>query len=166
MEEKERNITPIITNILYFLLGVLFICTTEELIKTFNYILICVCAVIGVVQIISNIFNKDKKQFNLIIGIIFIWAALILYANYGYNILPILFSLYLFIITANFFQKAKEEKNTKWINIIFGIGAVITGLLLIFAKESAIFTYLKVTGVYLIIVAVYPLIEYIKNYKK
>jgi len=141
MEEKERNITPIITNILYFLLGVLFICTTEELIKTFNYILICVCAVIGVVQIISNIFNKDKKQFNLIIGIIFIWAALILYANYGYNILPILFSLYLFIITANFFQKAKEEKNTKWINIIFGIGAVITGLLLIFAKESAIFTY-------------------------
>ena len=166
MEEKERNITPIITNILYFLLGVLFICTTEELIKTFNYILICVCSVIGVVQIISNIFNKDKKQFNLIIGIIFIWAALILYANYGYNILPILFSLYLFIITANFFQKAKEEKNTKWINIIFGIGAVITGLLLIFAKESAIFTYLKVTGVYLIIVAVYPLIEYIKNYKK
>ena len=166
MEEKERNITPIITNILYFLLGVLFICTTEELIKTFNYILICVCAVIGVVQIISNIFNKDKKQFNLIIGIIFIWAALILCANYGYNILPILFSLYLFIITANFFQKAKEEKNTKWINIIFGIGAVITGLLLIFAKESAIFTYLKVTGVYLIIVAVYPLIEYIKNYKK
>ena len=166
MEEKERNITPIITNILYFLLGVLFICTTEELIKTFNYILICVCAVIGVVQIISNIFNKDKKQFNLIIGIIFIWAALILYANYGYNILPILFSLYLFIITANFFQKAKEEKNTKWINIIFGIGAVITGLLLIFAKESAIFTYLKVTGVYLIIVAIYPLIEYIKNYKK
>ena len=39
MEEKERNITPIITNILYFLLGVLFICTTEELIKTFNEVI-------------------------------------------------------------------------------------------------------------------------------
>lgn len=166
MEKKERNITPIITNILYFVLGILFICATTDLIKTFNYILICVCAVIGVVQIISNIFNKEKKQTNLIIGIIFIWAALILYANYGYNILPILFSLYLFIITTSFFQKAKEEENTRWINIIFGVGAIVTGLLLIFAKESAIFTYLKVTGIYLIIVSVYPLIEYIKNYKK
>ena len=166
MEGKERNLVPIITNILYFILGVLFICATDELIKTFDYILICVCAVIGVVQIISNSFNKEKKQYNLIIGIIFIWAALILYANKGLNLLPILFSLYLLIISASFFQKTKEEKDIRWINLIFGIGAIVTGLLLIFTKDVKIFTYLKITGVYLIIVAVYPLIEYIKNYKK
>ncbi len=166
MEEKEKNITTIIVNILYFILGVLFICTTDELITTFNYILVCVCGVLGVIQIISYILSKEKKQLNLIIGVIFIWAALLLYVYYGYNILSILFSLYLFIMSVNFLQKAKEEKIIKWINIIFGIGAIVTGVLLIFKAQSNVFTYLKITGIYLIIVAVYPLIEYIKNFKK
>ena len=165
-ELQEKNLTTIITNILYFILGVLFICTTEQLITTFNYILVCVCAVIGIIQIISYIFSKEKKQINLIIGVIFIWSALLLYVYYGYNILSILFSLYLFIMAVTLFQKIKEENINKLVNIIFGLGAIITGVLLIFNAKSTVFTYLKITGVYLIIVAVYPLIEYIKNYKK
>ncbi len=167
MEKKERDITAIITNILYFVLGVLFICATKDLIKTFDYILIYVCAVIGVIQIISYIFSKEKKQINLIIGVMFIWGALVIYAYYGLNILPTLFSLYLFIMALNFFQKIKDENTSKWINILFAVGAIITGVLLIFSTQSeATFTYLKITGVYLIIIAIYPLIEYIKNYKK
>ncbi len=166
MEEKEKNITTIIINVLYFVLGVLFICTTEELITTFNYILVCVCGILGIIQILSYIFGKEKKQLNLILGVIFIWAALLLYVYYGYNILSILFSLYLFIMAVNLFQKIKEDKTNKWINIIFGICAIITGVLLIFNAQSTVFTYLKITGGYLIVVAIYPLIEYIKNYKK
>lgn len=166
MEEKEKKISTIIINVLYFVLGVLFICTTEQLITTFNYILVCVCGIIGIIQVLSYIFSKEKKQLNLIIGVIFIWASLLLYVYYGYNILSILFSLYLFIMAVNLFQKIKEEKNNNWINIIFAIGAIITGVLLIFNAKSTVFTYLKITGVYLIIVAIYPLIEYIKNYKK
>lgn len=166
MEEKEKKISTIIINVLYFVLGVLFICTTEQLITTFNYILVCVCGIIGIIQVLSYIFSKEKKQLNLIIGVIFIWASLLLYVYYGYNILSILFSLYLFIMAVNLFQKIKEENNNKWINIIFAIGAIITGVLLIFNAQSTVFTYLKITGVYLIIVAIYPLIEYIKNYKK
>lgn len=163
---KEKNFTTIIVNVLYFILGVLFICTTTDLITTFNYILVCVCAIIGIIQVVSYIFSKDKHQINLIIGIIFIWASLLLYVYYGYNILSILFSLYLFIMAVNLFQKAKEDNKLNWVNIIFGLGAIITGVLLIFNAESEVFTYLKITGAYLIIVATYPLIEYIKNYKK
>ena len=78
MEEKEKKISTIIINVLYFVLGVLFICTTEQLITTFNYILVCVCGIIGIIQVLSYIFSKEKKTTkfnnwcNIYLGIIII----------------------------------------------------------------------------------------------
>lgn len=148
--------------ILYFVLGIVFIAVTDELLKTFNYILVCICAVIGVVQILSFFLEKDYQKNNytdLLIGVVFIWVSLVLYIYYGFmiNILPILFSLYLFVMAIEMWVRyvhLKEFVNIRRGKYLFlGFVAIVVGLLLIFNPGGVILTYLKVTGVYLILVS-------------
>ena len=162
---KETNLNGILISILYFILGVVLIAATDELIKTFNYILVSICAIIGVLQIISFAINKKYKQndYNdLLIAVIFIWVSLILYVYYGFmiNILPILFSLYLFVMSIDMLSKYISLKNKK--HLVLFILAIIVGLLLIFNPGQVILTYLKVTGVYLVLVAILNLVELLK----
>ena len=58
---KEKSLSNILISILYFVLGVLFIGSTEELLTTFNYILVSICAIIGVIQILNFFMNKRYK---------------------------------------------------------------------------------------------------------
>ncbi len=170
---KEKNLSNILISILYFVLGVIFIAATDELLTTFNYILVSICAIIGVLQMLGFFFNKKHKDGNseLLIGIVFIWVSLVLYVYYRVmiNILPILFSLYLFIMAIELIEKYTKYKNI--INVkrgkylLLGFLAIAVGLLLIFNPGSVIYTYLKVTGIYLILVAVLYFIEYIKDEK-
>ena len=148
--------------ILYFVLGIVFIAATDELLKTFNYILVCICAVIGVVQILSFFLEKYYQKNNytdLLIGVVFIWVSLVLYIYYGFmiNILPILFSLYLFVMAIEMWVRyvhLKEFVNIRRGKYLFlGFVAIVVGLLLIFNPGGVILTYLKVTGVYLILVS-------------
>ena len=148
--------------ILYFVLGIVFIAATDELLKTFNYILVCICAVIGVIQILSFFLEKDYQKNNytdLLIGVVFIWVSLVLYIYYGFmiNILPILFSLYLFVMAIEMWVRyvhLKEFVNIRRGKYLFlGFVAIVVGLLLIFNPGGVILTYLKVTGVYLILVS-------------
>ena len=148
--------------ILYFVLGIVFIAATDELLKTFNYILVCICAVIGVIQILSFFLEKDYQKNNytdLLIGVVFIWVSLVLYVYYGFmiNILPILFSLYLFVMAIEMWVRyvnLKEVVNIRRGKYLFlGFVAIVVGLLLIFNPGGVILTYLKVTGVYLILVS-------------
>ena len=148
--------------ILYFVLGIVFIAATDELLKTFNYILVCICAVIGVVQILSFFLEKDYQKNNytdLLIGVVFIWVSFVLYIYYGFmiNILPILFSLYLFVMAIEMWVRyvhLKEFVNIRRGKYLFlGFVAIVVGLLLIFNPGGVILTYLKVTGVYLILVS-------------
>ena len=148
--------------ILYFVLGIVFIAATDELLKTFNYILVCICAVIGVIQILSFFLEKDYKKNNytdLLIGVVFIWVSLVLYVYYGFmiNILPILFSLYLFVMAIEMWVRYVNLKEVVNIRrgkyLLLGFVAIIVGLLLIFNPGGVILTYLKVTGVYLILVS-------------
>lgn len=148
--------------ILYFVLGIVFIAATDELLKTFNYILVCICAVIGVVQILAFFLEKDYQKNNytdLLIGVVFIWVSLVLYIYYGFmiNILPILFSLYLFVMAIEMWVRyvyLKEFVNIRRGKYLFlGFVAIVVGLLLIFNPGGVILTYLKVTGVYLILVS-------------
>lgn len=173
--EKESSLSTILISILYLILGIVFLAATEELIKTFNYILVCICAIIGVLQLISFFINKKYKNNNyldLLIAVIFIWVSLILYVYYGFmiNILPILFSLYLFVMASDMIVKYLNSKNIININrkkyLILALIAIIVGLLLIFNPGSVIYTYLKITGIYLIIVAILNFLEYIKSPKK
>ena len=173
--EKDKNLSNILISILYFVLGVLFIGSTDALLTTFNYILVSICAIIGVLQIINFFITKKYKNENysdILIGVVFIWVSLILYVYYRImiNILPILFSLYLFIMAIELIIKYVEHKNTvnekRGKYLILGLLAIVVGLLLIFNPGSVIYTYLKITGVYLIIVSALYFISYIKAIKK
>ena len=173
--EKESSLSTILISILYLILGIVFIAATEELIKTFNYILVCICAIIGVLQLINFFINKKYKNNNyseLLIAVIFIWVSLILYIYYGFmiNILPILFSLYLFVMASDMIVKYLNSKNMININrkkyLFLALIALVVGLLLIFNPGSVINTYLKITGIYLIFVAILYFLEYIKSPKK
>ena len=143
--KQETNLSRVIVCALYFILGIVLIAATNELIKTFNYILVSICAIIGVLQIINFLITKKYKEndYNdLLIAVIFIWVSLILYVYYGFmlNILPILFSLYLFVMSIDMLSKYINLKNPK--NLVLCILAIILGLLLIFNPGSVILTYL------------------------
>ena len=167
--KQETNLSRVLVCALYFILGIVLIAATNELIKTFNYILVSICAIIGVLQIINFLITKKYKEndYNdLLIAVIFIWVSLILYVYYGFmlNILPILFSLYLFVMSIDMLSKYINLKNPK--NLVLCILAIILGLLLIFNPGSVILTYLKITGIYLLIVSILFFIEYLKERKE
>lgn len=173
--KKELDFSGVLVGILYFVLGVVFLAATEELIKTFNYILVCICAIIGVIQMIQFFIRKkylDNNYTDLLMAVVFIWVSLILYVYYGFmiNILPILFSLYLFVMACSMIIKYIQLKEFVQVKrgkyLILAIIAVLVGGLLIFNPGSAIITYLKVTGIYLIIVAILYFMDYIKSIKK
>ena len=164
---KENNLSIILTNILYFILGLVLIAATKELIQTFNYILVRICAIIGVIQIISFFIGKKYKENNysdLLLAVVFIWVSLILYVYYGFmlNILPILFSLYLFVMAIDMLSKFINTKNKKY--LILSIISILVGLLLIFNPGSVILTYLKITGVYFLLVSILSFIELLKRH--
>lgn len=165
-------VANILVSILYFVLGVVFIAATDELIKTFNYILVCICAVLGVIQLIQFLIGKkykDNDYTDLLIGIVFIWVSLILYVYYGFmiNILPILFSLYLFVMASWMFIRYLDLKDNVKVKrvkyLVLALIAVVVGLLLIFNPGSMIFVYLKVTGIYLVIVAILYIVDLFKK---
>ena len=58
MFQKNFNLSSVLMGILYLVLGIVFIAATEELLKTFNYILVCICLIIGVVQVISFFLER------------------------------------------------------------------------------------------------------------
>ena len=85
---KEDGFSRILVTILYFILGIVFIAATEELIKTFNYILVCICAIMGVIQLIQFFVGKKYRENHyseLLVGVVFLWVSLILYVYYGFS---------------------------------------------------------------------------------
>ena len=154
--EKNKNFTDILVGLMYFILGVVLIAATDEFIKTFNYILVSISAIIGVIQMISFFVGKKYKDNNysdLLIAVVFIWISLVLYIYYGFMIiiLPMLFSLYMFIMGLDMIAKFINNKDKKY--LILSLISIVIGILLIFNPGSVIFTYLKVAGVYLVMVA-------------
>ena len=110
MNNSDNKLSSVLIGVLYLVLGIVFIACTEELLITFNYILVSICLIIGVIQILTFIFGKKYKNDSygtLLVGVIFIWVSLILYVYYGFmiNILPILFSLYLFVMASDMVYK-------------------------------------------------------------
>lgn len=173
--KKDDGFSRILVSVLYFMLGIVFIAATDELIRTFNYILVCICAIIGVIQLIQFFVSKkyrDNNYTDLLMAVVFIWVSLILYVYYGFmiNILPILFSLYLFVMASDMLVRYFNLGNITNIKrgkyLILSLIAILVGLLLIFNPGSVIMTYLKVTGVYLIMVAILYFMDYIKEVKK
>ena len=177
--KNDSLFSGILVGLLYFVLGVVFLAATQELFKTFNYVLVCICAVTGVIQLIQFFVSKKYENGNytdLLLAVVFIWVSLILYVYYGFmiNILPILFSLYLFVMACDMLVKfiltkkdisdVKGIKTKKYL-ILSGV-ALIIGLLLIFNPGGVIYVYLKITGVYLIIVSILHFMDLFMKFKK
>ena len=168
--KEDSKLNLFLISVLYFVLGIVFFASTEELVRTFNFILVCICLVIGVIQLISFLVNKKyvKNDFSdLLVAMVFFWVSLILYVYYGFtiNILPILFSLYLFIVFYNMIIRYCNATSNKKRYLILGILALIVGVLLIFNPGGMVLIYLKVTGIYLIVVGIMFFIEFIKTFK-
>ena len=164
--KSEKSLENILISLLYFVMGVIFIAATDELLTTFNYILVSICAVLGVLQILGFFIRKkyENGYSDILLGVVLLCVSLILYVYYRImiNILPILFSLYLFIMGFELIVKYMEHRG-EYKFLILGILALVIGLLLIFNPGSVIYIYLKITGVYLIFVAMLYLIDYVRK---
>ena len=147
---------------LSLVLGSILIFATEQLFTTLNYLMVAVFAIIGVVQIINFLLMKDYEYGyynNLFIGIISIWLALFTYNYYTIFIiiLPVILSLYAFIIGASYVVKTCNNRKIK--NIIPMVISFIIGIFLIFRPFLTVIMYLKITGVYIILITIYSLID-------
>ena len=178
MVRDDNKLGVVLVSILYLILGIVFIAATDSLLKTFNYTLICICAIIGVIQLVGFFVSKKYDSGNytdLVMAVVFIWVSLILYVFQGFNILPVVFSLYLLIMAIDFFIQFLQKKElsgfSRWKYFILFIISVIIALLLIFhtgtfdAGED-IYVYFKITGVYLVIIAVWYFYTFVKSFKK
>ena len=178
IKKDDGKLSTVLISILYFVLGIVFIAATSELLKTFNYTLICICAIIGVIQFIRFFVTKKYDTGNytdLFLSIVFIWVSLILYVFDGFNILPVVFSLYLFMMAVDFLIQFIQKKELVGIQrfkylILFFISVVIALLLIFhtgtFDRGNNIYIYFKITGVYLVIVSLWYMYEFIIGFKK
>lgn len=172
--KKEANLNLLLTSFLSLVLGISLIVATEELLVSVNYILVCIFAIIGVVQIITFFINKNYKQNqynNLILGTIFIWLALFIYVYYTMIIiiLPIIFSLYSIIMAVVLLIKYFNLKNITHEKykryIILSVISLAISIFLMIRPTLTVYTYFKITGVYVIFVAISYLLEYINLIK-
>ena len=97
--KEESKLSLLLTSFLLLVLGITLIIATEELLISVNYVLVCIFAIIGVIQIISFFFNRGSNRDmygQLLLGTVFIWVAIFIYIYYTMIIiiLPIIFSLY------------------------------------------------------------------------
>lgn len=178
MINEDNKLGVILISILYLVLGIVFIAATDSLLITFNYTLICICAIIGMIQLVSFFISKKYREgryTDLVMAIVFIWVSLILYVFEGFNILPVVFSLYLLIMSVDFFiqflQKNELKGFDRWKYFILFVISVVIALLLIFHTGTfdageEIFIYLKITGVYLVIIAVWYMYMFVKGLRK
>jgi uncharacterized membrane protein HdeD (DUF308 family) len=173
--KRESSLNLFLVSILSLVLGIILIVATDNILTVFNYIFVCIFGIIGIIQLISFIIGTGYKYddySNLIMGIVFIWLALIMYVYYMMiiNILPIIFSLYLFIMGSLLVIRYFKEKNI--INIkhirylIVGIISIIIGILLIFEPSLGVYTYLKITGANIIVISLLFFFEFINNIRK
>lgn len=168
--KEESNLSLLLTSFLSLILGISLIVATEDLLVSVNYVLVCIFAIIGVVQIINFFINKSYKEneYNsLLLGTIFIWLSIFIYVYYTMIIiiLPIIFSLYSVIMGVILMIKHFNIKNLTGEKykryLTLSILSFIIGLFLIFRPQLTVYTYFKITGVYVIFVAVAYFLEYL-----
>lgn len=172
--KKENDLSLLLTSFLLAILGISLLIATEELLVSVNYVLVCIFAIIGVIQIISFIFHKSyitNSYSSLIIGTIFLWLAVFIYVYYTMIIiiLPIIFSLYSVIMGVILLIKYFNIKDILKVKykryLLLSIISFILGILLIFKPELSVYTYFKITGVYVLFVAVAYFLEYLNLFK-
>ena len=144
------------------LIGIVLIFATESFLNSINYLFVIILSLIGVIQLIIFIMDKEyskSKYIPLVTSIMCIWMALFIY-KYGnflfIELLPSLISLLLFMVSTGLFTKYFEFKYIPY--LITGIISIVLGIVLIFAPSTIMYTLFKVSGVYLLLVTIFDLI--------
>lgn len=162
--EKKNNY---LLYILELVVSIILIFATEKLLNTINFIFIIILSLIGVVELINYIMDKEFQKKNsapLFAGVICIWMAIFIY-KYGdflfLQILPVLISLFLFLIAASALTKYFDYKKIAF--LITSIISLVLGIILVFAPSSAMYTLFKIAGIYMMITIVLDISFLIKN---
>ena len=172
--EKESKLNLLLTSFLSLIVGITLIVSTEDLLISINYVLVCIFAIVGVIQIINFFMNKHYKTANydsLITGVILIWLSIFIYIYYTMLIiiLPIIFSLYSVVMGVILIIKYFNIKNLLKIKykryLLLSILSFLLGILLITRPKWTVYTYFKFTGVYIIFIAFSYLLEFIEYNK-
>lgn len=157
-----------LTFIITLLFGLVLIFQTQEFLLTINYVIVAIFTIVGVIQIISYIFSKAYKNnsyYGLIMGVTCIWIALAFYQYYEVIIvfLPIVLSLYAFIMAALSLIKFIQNKNIGY--LIVSIVSFILGIMFMFTPFFAIDVYFKISGIYIVITSILYMLEF-RKFKK
>lgn len=158
----------LLTFILSIFIGVLLVFATDTFLLTINYVLVSMFLIIGAVELIRFFLNRSYKEniyTDFIMGIVFIWISLFFYVYYTSLIflLPVMLSLYAFIVGVITLIKFFENKTTMY--IIVSILSFLMGVLLLFKPALTITIYLQITGIYIIITSLVYLFEFFKLLK-
>ena len=147
---KKVNYIEIIISIIYFLLSLSLIIFDDKMLSNYNYILVILFALIGVIKLIN------KKNINdIIIALVSIWSALFIYIYYYQTIMILFLPICLSIYALMFGLISLKEKNK--LNFILSI---IISIILIIKPFLDIIIYIKIFGVYLLVMNIY---RFLKN---
>lgn len=164
VNEKKNNY---LLYLLELIMALILIFATNKFLSTINFIFVIILSLIGVVELINFIMDKDglrKNSVSLFTSVVSIWMALFIY-KYGdflfLEMLPVLISLLLFLIAASTFTKYLEYKKIAF--LIVSIIYLVLGIILVFAPSSAMYTLFKIAGIYIIITIIFDIVFLIKN---
>lgn len=162
-EDNKNKIKKGLYYLIEIIIGIILIFATESFLNSINYLFVIILSLIGVIQLITFIMDKEYTKSNyipLVTSIMCIWMALFIY-KYGNflftELLPSFVSLLLFMVSTGLFTKYFELKFIPY--LVTGIISIVLGITLIFAPSTIMYTLFKVTGVYLILVALFDLIS-------
>ncbi len=167
-KEKSNKLSMILSFILTLTIGCLLLVATDDFLVTVNYAIVCVFAIIGVIQVLNFLLSKDYEQeyyTNIIMGTIFLWLALFLYTYYSMlvAILPIIISLYAFILgTISLIKYFSSPKPKIKAYLIISIISYLIGVILILEPWYSVKLYLKIMGTYVVISAFTYLFNYLQ----
>lgn len=162
-EENKEKIRKGLYYLIEIIIGIILIFATESFLNSINYLFVIILSLVGVIQLISFIMDKEYTKSNyvpLVTSIICIWMALFIY-KYGnflfVELLPSFVSLLLFIVSTGLFTKYFAFKFIPY--LITGIISIALGITLIFSPNTIMYALFKVSGVYLILVTLFDLIS-------
>ena len=163
ISSKTNNPDNLSKTLILGLVGLVLLLIPSTLNKLIGIFIGASLLIVGIIQIIK--YTKDKENNNLIMisGILYsvLGIIIIIYPYSIINLVTICLGVYLLINGLLKIKVAINLKNitNKWIGtLVMGIVTIILGILLIFNPFAGI-TITKLAGAFLVIVAIFDLID-------
>ena len=163
-EIKVNNSDDLSKTLILALIGLVLLLIPGTLNKVIGIVIGVGLLIVGLIGIIKYIKLKEYKfTSNLVSGILYsaLGIIVIIYPFSIINLVTICLGLYLVIngIMKTIFSFGLKKLTDKWVGaLVMGIITIILGLLLIFNPFAGI-TITKLAGAFLVIVAVFDLID-------